>query len=703
MANRFWVGGTQSWNATAGTKWSTTDGGGSGAAVPTAADDVFFTALSGAVTVTFANSQSARSINCTGFTGTISHASAATMSIGDATAGASSVALKLVAGMTYTRGSATTSAWSFISTSATTQTVDFANKATGNITFNGAGSSYQLTGQVNHTSASFTFTQGTLDLNGQTIAASIFNSNNSNTRTLTMGAANISVASSGTSWNFSTITGLTITANTAVITLTGVGPTLAGGGTNYNGAGFSFTGGGQVNISSSNTFGSLSFIGTAAKTDSLAVSGATTTITGAFTVTGNSATNRVLVMSSIISSQRTISAGSVSLTNVDFQAIASGGAASPFTGTSVGDASGNTNVTATVAVSRFWVGGTGNWSDTAHWATSTGGATGASVPLPHDTVNFDANSFSAGSQVVTSDMPRLGKVINWTGATNTPAWDFSTLPNFIFGTTTLISGMSLTGTQLLTFNHRSTSFSVTSAGQTWPMAVTFNANSAVYTLADTFATSGVLTLTRSTLTANGSVTASNFSSSSANTRTINMGTGTWTLTGTGTVWDTSTSTSLTVNPSTSKIVLTDASASAKTFAGGGLTYNTLQYTTAGTGSLTITGANSFNTLSISGAARTVTFPASTTTTIVYDFLVNGTAGNLITINSSAGGTPATLSRALGTTSVDYLSIQDSTATGGAAWYAGANSTSVSGNTGWIFTAPPADSLSGQLSTMGVGS
>jgi hypothetical protein len=39
-------------------------------------------------------------------------------------------------------------------------------------------------------------------------------------------------------------------------------------------------------------------------------------------------------------------------------------------------------------------------------------------------------------------------------------------------------------------------------------------------------------------------------------------------------------------------------------------------------------------------------------------------------------------------SVDYLSIQDSNATGGAAWYAGTTSTNVSNNLGWIFTAPP---------------
>jgi hypothetical protein len=41
--------------------------------------------------------------------------------------------------------------------------------------------------------------------------------------------------------------------------------------------------------------------------------------------------------------------------------------------------------------------------------------------------------------------------------------------------------------------------------------------------------------------------------------------------------------------------------------------------------------------------------------------------------------------------VDYLSIKDSNATGGAAWYAGTHSTNVSNNLGWTFTAPPVPS------------
>ena len=41
----------------------------------------------------------------------------------------------------------------------------------------------------------------------------------------------------------------------------------------------------------------------------------------------------------------------------------------------------------------YWVGGSGNWNDVSHWATSSGGSTFATV-VPSNTthVHFDANS-----------------------------------------------------------------------------------------------------------------------------------------------------------------------------------------------------------------------------------------------------------------------------------------------------------------------
>jgi hypothetical protein len=50
--------------------------------------------------------------------------------------------------------------------------------------------------------------------------------------------------------------------------------------------------------------------------------------------------------------------------------------------------------------SRFWVGGDGTWdaADTTHWAATTGGAGGQSVPTSADTATFDASS-GAGSGI----------------------------------------------------------------------------------------------------------------------------------------------------------------------------------------------------------------------------------------------------------------------------------------------------------------
>ena len=44
----------------------------------------------------------------------------------------------------------------------------------------------------------------------------------------------------------------------------------------------------------------------------------------------------------------------------------------------------------------YWIGGSGNWSDISHWATTSGGTvTHPQVPTANDNVFFDQNSFTA--------------------------------------------------------------------------------------------------------------------------------------------------------------------------------------------------------------------------------------------------------------------------------------------------------------------
>lgn len=72
MAARYWVGGTSTWDATAGTKWALTSGGAGGQAVPTTADDVFFTNLStGVCTIGTGYTPQCLTINFTGHTGSL--------------------------------------------------------------------------------------------------------------------------------------------------------------------------------------------------------------------------------------------------------------------------------------------------------------------------------------------------------------------------------------------------------------------------------------------------------------------------------------------------------------------------------------------------------------------------------------------------------------------------------------------------------
>lgn len=224
---------------------------------------------------------------------------------------------------------------------------------------------------------------------------------------------------------------------------------------------------------------------------------------------------------------------------------------------------------------------------------------------------------------------------------------------------------------------------ITTAGLGMPLCQFRSGNSAtVYTLQDawTSASGKGIELWNGTLDFNGqTVTTDHITSVNNGSRTLTTGSATININGTGTPWDFSTSASQTVNASGSTINLSGAGV---TFAGGGFTYATVNLT--GTGVATVTGANTFTTLSRSNAAAvTLTLPASTTTTATT-FTVNGSSGNLVTLNSSSSGTAATISVASGTVRADFTSIKDSTATGGATFIATSNSTNVSGNTGWTF-------------------
>jgi hypothetical protein len=188
------------------------------------------------------------------------------------------------------------------------------------------------------------------------------------------------------------------------------------------------------------------------------------------------------------------------------------------------------------------------------------------------------------------------------------------------------------------------------------------------------------------ITSNYSLSLGIFESSNSNPRAIDFGSSTVTVVGAGTSWSLATSTNFLSLTNTSTISMT--SGSAKTFAGGGRSYPKLNQ--GGAGSLSITGTNTFADISNTNpTACTIIFPNVTTT--VANFTASGTSGNLLTLARTGASGTFTLSKTSGVVGVDFISVSNSVATGGATWYAGANSTNGGNNTGWIFSAAPTSS------------
>lgn len=312
---------------------------------------------------------------------------------------------------------------------------------------------------------------------------------------------------------------------------------------------------------------------------------------------------------------------------------------------------------------------------------------GSSAPfaMPNTTI-------SAGSDIITTTGTWFGTSLIFVGFTGT--WGTAALN--LSGNLTLGSGMTATaGNNAVTFSGTSGTQSFTSNSVAFDRPVTMNGVGGTLQFADTFVmatpSTHILTLTNGTINANNqNVTVGLFSSSNSNVRTLTMGSGTWTLTGTGTVWDTSTVTNLTLNANTSTIIANDASSSSKTIASGVTTLNNLTLGGAGTGTFIIgtsTGTSTFNNITVSTPPHTVQVFAGKTL-VASSLTWSGIPGSLNTFQSTSNGTPWTISVASGSINENYISLQDSTASGATPFYAGANSVDATGNTNWIFTNNP---------------
>jgi hypothetical protein len=677
MADRYWVGGTNSWSAIAGFKWAATSGGAGGETVPTAADDVFFDAASSGTVTIATDNTGAKSINCTGFTGTLT---------GN---GAISVAgsVTLVAGMTYTH----TGTMTFTGTG----TLTTAGKAFSAVRVDNAGITVTLGDALNTGTRGIVVATGTLDTTNYSVTAGSLGSSFGSTRTVTLGSSTVTLTEAA-GIGFSNNTNLTFNSDTSQINLTNASAQLAGGSQTFYNVSFTGTGAGTRSITGANTFNNLTLNASATGLSQLSIF-ADQTVNGTFTCAGSSAVARGFVRSNEIGTARTITAAAISADDCDFRDITIAGAASPISPTRAGDCGGNSGITFPAAKTAYRVGTNTFWAGSSSWALTSGG-TGSNdnFPLAQDTIVINEDTTLTGTLGLAGyNLGTLDCSARTTGIT----LNHNALANR-YGSYTLGSGVTISGTTTQTFSGRGT-MDFTSAGKTITFPITINAPGGTFRLGDAFNASNVLTLSSSgTINANDyNLTCTRFSAVNDGTRTITMGSGLWTLTGTGTgtnrVWGV-TSTGMTFNKDTANILFSDTSASDRDFLGGGFSYNKLTIGGAtGTSTSTISGTSSLTEIaSTKSVAHRIAFAAAFGT--VGTWSVTGTAGNIVTINSSATGFRRNFTLTNITSGIDYLAVQDIGELSGGKFYVGANSTDNGNNSNVIFTDPPTIESTGNM-------
>jgi hypothetical protein len=188
------------------------------------------------------------------------------------------------------------------------------------------------------------------------------------------------------------------------------------------------------------------------------------TVTGTLTISGSGGFIRPFIYSSVIGVPRTITVGAVSaLTDVDFRDITISGAT--WSGTRLGNAGGNTNITFPAAKTVYFVALTGGTWKGGTWALSSGGAiSSANYPLAQDTAVINDAGLNTGTTITNMREINVGSI----SITKTNAFSLTSNGGtrvYVYGDFTATTLTTLS-TVTWTFAGRSTQ-TLTSAGRTF--------------------------------------------------------------------------------------------------------------------------------------------------------------------------------------------------------------------------------------------
>lgn len=342
----------------------------------------------------------------------------------------------------------------------------------------------------------------------------------------------------------------------------------------------------------------------------------------------------------------------------------------------------------------YWVGDTGNWSDAnLHWATISGGVpNAANLPDANTNVHFDASSFSANNKFIsinTANPPAHD--FDFTGVDQTVSIDLGHGAGFlrIWGDAILSPLVSInTRLYFMGESHLTSNGAIFRPGA----SVIFDGGVAeTLQLQDNFISLGELSCYSGTLDYNDKNVNCDMIYAD-DPGIVLMGNGTISV-GAAVLWI---STSAQIVCEGSTLVMTSPDGFISHEAVTDLVFHNLRINAPGYVAgdfINIEGA--FSGYSI----ETLTIiPNDGVEFVVYDgitlnvntFSATGTSTSPIIIGSD-GDPTWTISVPSGNVVCDWLEIDNSTAIGGATFYAGSHSVNNGGNSGWIFGDPPGTS------------
>lgn len=392
--------------------------------------------------------------------------------------------------------------------------------------------------------------------------------------------------------------------------------------------------------------------------------------------------------------QLIVPSGTVNIDWVSMANIHAGGGA-VFNANNIIDGGNNTgwNLNALTPRTMYWIGGSGNWDDGAHWSLSSGGGSAGCKPTQLDNVIFDNNSFTGDDTINTNQYEYLIGSVTFTGITTSPRFvgnilkvygSFNLDPSVRMDLLTLRLMGTQSGLTLKTGGNALQNVDMTSVG-TYDLLDSLKANLF-------YLESGGLNLNGHYLDADVVNTYSGTTLDASNAVIYSQE-----LTLSGTVTG-STSTMIFMNRYNSVIIEPGNFYSvAFTHHGTIMSPLTLHYLnsfdtldinavcTIGQaqfhGTTNLHTDNTFDSLVVMNGGYVVTLDSGTTQTILSAIISYADCNNLVSIRSSKSGEQVTISKATGSVSADYLQLSDILATGGATFTAN-NSIDAGNNSGW---------------------